>query len=171
MSRVYSINLRERVVAAMPSGASARAAASQFGVSVASAVRWSQRQRRTGGAAPGNMARHVSRRTAISASFSGFPDCPQLPSKLRAGARITPPVAFRVRRRTPPGWVTEPSEGRSRSVLSSSTQPAKIARGACVPPQTQHTPAARHPQRRLEMSLFYHEPSALLGSGLTTATR
>ena len=58
MSRAYSIDLRERVVAAMVSGASARAAASQFGVSVASAVRWSQRQRRTGGVAPGRRGGH-----------------------------------------------------------------------------------------------------------------
>ncbi|MBR0552696.1 MULTISPECIES: IS630 family transposase [Stakelama] len=58
MSRAYSIDLRERVVAAMASGASARAAAAQFGVSVASAVRWSQRQRRTGGVAPGRLGGH-----------------------------------------------------------------------------------------------------------------
>ncbi|WP_260582715.1 IS630 family transposase [Sphingopyxis sp. PET50] len=55
MSRAYSIDLRERVVAAMASGSSARTAASRFGVSVASAVRWSQRQRRTGGVAPGKL--------------------------------------------------------------------------------------------------------------------
>jgi transposase len=58
MSRAYSIDLRERVVAAMASGASARGAAAQFGVSVASAVRWSQRQRRTGGVAPGKLGGH-----------------------------------------------------------------------------------------------------------------
>ena len=58
MSRAYSIDLRERVVAAMASGASARAASAQFGVSVASAVRWSQRQRRTGGVAPGKLGGH-----------------------------------------------------------------------------------------------------------------
>lgn len=55
MSRAYSIDLRERVVAAMSAGASARTAAAQFGVSVASAVRWSQRQRRTGGVVPGKL--------------------------------------------------------------------------------------------------------------------
>jgi transposase len=48
MSRAYSIDLRERVVAAMASGRSARWAAATFDVSVASAVRWSQRQRRVG---------------------------------------------------------------------------------------------------------------------------
>jgi transposase len=42
----------------MSSGASARTAAAQFGVSVASAVRWSQRQRQTGGVAPGKLGGH-----------------------------------------------------------------------------------------------------------------
>lgn len=58
MVRAYSMDLRERVVAAMEAGTSARAAASQFGVSVASAVRWSQRQRRTGSVAPGKLGGH-----------------------------------------------------------------------------------------------------------------
>lgn len=58
MSRAYSIDLRERVVAAMSDGASARAAAARFGVSVASAVRWSQRHRRTGSVAPGKLGGH-----------------------------------------------------------------------------------------------------------------
>jgi len=58
MARAYSIDLRERVVAAMASGASTRAAAARFGVSVASAVRWSQRHRRTGGVAPGRLGGH-----------------------------------------------------------------------------------------------------------------
>ena len=58
MSRAYSIDLRERVVAAMTSGSSARAAAARFGVSVATAVRWAQRFRRTGGVAPGKLGGH-----------------------------------------------------------------------------------------------------------------
>lgn len=58
MSRPYSNDLRERVVADMSSGRSARAAAARFGVSVATAVRWSQRYRRTGGVAPGKIGGH-----------------------------------------------------------------------------------------------------------------
>jgi transposase len=58
MVRAYSMDLRERVVAAMAAGASARSAAARFGVSVATAVRWSQRQRRTGGVAPGKLGGH-----------------------------------------------------------------------------------------------------------------
>ena len=56
--RPYSTDLRERVVASMAGGRSARATAALFGVSVASAVKWSQRQRRTGSVAPGKMGGH-----------------------------------------------------------------------------------------------------------------
>ena len=51
MVRPYSLDLRERVVAAVAEGQSCRAVAGTFGVSVASAVKWSQRFRTTGTAA------------------------------------------------------------------------------------------------------------------------
>src|SRR4029079_16695716 len=51
MVRPYSLDLRERVVAAVDSGRSCRAGAAAFGVSVASGVKRSQRFRRTGSAA------------------------------------------------------------------------------------------------------------------------
>lgn len=51
MGRAYSNDLRERVAASVAGGRSCRATAELFGVSVASAVRWSQRQRVTGSAA------------------------------------------------------------------------------------------------------------------------
>jgi transposase len=51
MARPYSQDLRERVVAAVAGGQTCRAAAALFGVSVASAVKWSQRWRATGSAA------------------------------------------------------------------------------------------------------------------------
>ena len=51
MVRPYSLDLRERVVAAVGSGQSCRAVAETFGVSVASVVKWSQRYRATGAAA------------------------------------------------------------------------------------------------------------------------
>ena len=51
MVRAYSSDLRDRVVAAVMSGSTVRAAADRFGVSVASAVKWSQRYRATGSAA------------------------------------------------------------------------------------------------------------------------
>jgi len=49
--RAYSSDLRDRVVAAVISGATVRSVAERFGVSVASAVKWSQRYRATGSAA------------------------------------------------------------------------------------------------------------------------
>lgn len=52
MVKPYSIDLRERVVAAVAAGEPCRAVASTFGVSVASVVKWSQRKRRTGSVAP-----------------------------------------------------------------------------------------------------------------------
>jgi transposase len=51
MARAYSLDLRERVVAAVASGGSCRAVATRFKVSVASVVKWSQRFRATGSAA------------------------------------------------------------------------------------------------------------------------
>lgn len=51
MVRPYSLDLRERVVAAVEGGQTCRAAAETFGVSVASVVKWSQRARETGSAA------------------------------------------------------------------------------------------------------------------------
>ena len=51
MARAYSLDLRERVVAAVAAGVSCRKVASTFKVSVASVVKWSQRFRATGSAA------------------------------------------------------------------------------------------------------------------------
>lgn len=49
--RAYLSDLRDRVVAAVMAGATVRSVADRFGVSVASAVKWSQRYRTTGSAA------------------------------------------------------------------------------------------------------------------------
>jgi transposase len=51
MVRAYSLDLRERVVAAVTAGETCRSVAVRFGVSVASVVKWSQRVRRTGSVA------------------------------------------------------------------------------------------------------------------------
>lgn len=52
MARPYSLDLRERVVASVASGQKCRAVAELFDISVASVVKWSQRSRSTGSAAP-----------------------------------------------------------------------------------------------------------------------
>jgi transposase len=51
MARAYSVDLRERVVAAVAAGQSCRTVATTFKVSVASVVKWSQRFRVTGSVA------------------------------------------------------------------------------------------------------------------------
>jgi transposase len=48
MPRPYSLDLRERVVAAVSAGASCRSVAARFQVSVSSVVKWCQRARATG---------------------------------------------------------------------------------------------------------------------------
>jgi transposase len=48
MARAYSLDLRERVVAAVAAGQSCRSVAKTLMVSVASVVKWSQRQRVVG---------------------------------------------------------------------------------------------------------------------------
>jgi transposase len=48
MGKPLSVDLRERVVAAVEDGLSRRKAAERFGVSISSAIRWTSLQRRTG---------------------------------------------------------------------------------------------------------------------------
>lgn len=52
MVRPYSMDLRERLVAAVEAGESRRSAARRFGVSASVAVKWLQRVKRTGSVAP-----------------------------------------------------------------------------------------------------------------------
>lgn len=58
MTRAYSRDLRERVVAAVRSGSTCRMAAERFGVAVSSVVKWSQLEARTGGVVPGRTGGH-----------------------------------------------------------------------------------------------------------------
>jgi len=53
MSKALSVDLRERVVAAIAADASYRAAAGRFGVGASSAIRWWARNRQVGSVAPG----------------------------------------------------------------------------------------------------------------------
>ena len=53
MSKALSVDLRERVVGSVSAGASCRGAATRFGVSASSAIRWCARLRATGSVAPG----------------------------------------------------------------------------------------------------------------------
>jgi transposase len=53
MSKALSVDLRQRVVAAIAAGASCRAAATRFGVTASSAIRWRALSRKAGAVAPG----------------------------------------------------------------------------------------------------------------------
>jgi transposase len=61
MPKPYSDELRERVAASVLNGRSCRETAALFGVSVASVVKWSQRQRVSGSAAAHRMGRPSGR--------------------------------------------------------------------------------------------------------------
>jgi putative transposase len=62
MSRPYSMDLRERVLAAVLSeGMSARGAAARFGVSESSAIKWVRRHRETGSVAPSKIGGYKPR--------------------------------------------------------------------------------------------------------------
>jgi putative transposase len=59
MARAYSMDLRQRVVAAVEGERmSCRAAATRLGVAVSTGVKWMQRHRSTGSVAPGQMGGH-----------------------------------------------------------------------------------------------------------------
>jgi len=59
MGKPYSVDLRERVVAAVESrGLSCHQAAAQFGVGISTAINWVRRLRETGSVAPGKMGGH-----------------------------------------------------------------------------------------------------------------
>ena len=62
MTRPYSMDLRDRVVAAVEQeGLSRHQAAARFGVAVSTAVHWVRRYRTTGSAAPGKVGGHKKR--------------------------------------------------------------------------------------------------------------
>jgi len=65
MSQAYSLDLRERVVAAVEKeGLSARRAAARFGVGVSTAIRWVNRKRQTGSVRPGKIGGYKPRAIA-----------------------------------------------------------------------------------------------------------
>ncbi len=76
MSKALSVDLRERVAAAVAAGASCRAAAARFGVSASSAIRWAAMAREAGSVAPGPLGgdRRSARIEAHAALILGLVD-------------------------------------------------------------------------------------------------
>lgn len=78
MVKPYSSDLRERVVGRVLAGEPVRTVAEVFSIGAATAVRWSQRKRRTGSVAPDKMGGHRERllageRTWLSARIAAEP--------------------------------------------------------------------------------------------------
>ena len=99
MARPYSNDLRERVAAAVATGRSCREVSGLFGVSVASVVKWSQRQRATGTAAARPMGGHRRRvlephRAFLLERLAMVPDLtmPGLVAELAARSVVVHPV-------------------------------------------------------------------------------
>ena len=65
MSRAYSVDLRERAVAAVEKGEmSRRRAAAQFGLGISTVIRWTRRLRETGSVAPSKIGGYKRRAIA-----------------------------------------------------------------------------------------------------------
>lgn len=78
MARAYSLDLRERVVGAVNRGQSCRSVAKTYDLSVSCVVKWAQRVRTTGSAAPGKIGGHrpvllADHRDFILARLAGEP--------------------------------------------------------------------------------------------------
>ena len=58
MGKPYSMDLRERVVAAVVGGMSRNRAAKQFGLGISTVINWVKRLEETGSVAPGQMGGH-----------------------------------------------------------------------------------------------------------------
>ena len=83
MPSALSVDLRERVVAAIEAGASRRQAAKRFGIGAASAIRWHERYRQDGQIAPKPMG---GDRNSQRLEAPGGPH----PSDLRRASAILP---------------------------------------------------------------------------------
>lgn len=59
MTKPYSLDLREKAIARIEAGDSRRAVARAFGVSPSAVIKWAQRLRDTGSAAPAKIGGHV----------------------------------------------------------------------------------------------------------------
>ena len=69
MARAYSMDLRERVIAAMAAGLSTHAAAKRFAIGRATAGAWPRRWRASGSAAPGRQGQPQGSKLDAHAGF------------------------------------------------------------------------------------------------------
>ena len=123
MARAYSDDLRERVATAVLSGRSSREVAATFGVSVASAVKWSQRLRDTGSAGSRPMGGHKRRVLAGEQAWMllRLEECPHLTVRDLAlelaerGYRVSPNTVWSLLRKAGHSFKKKPVRDRTGS--------------------------------------------------------
>lgn len=123
MARAYSDDLRERVAAAVLSGRSVREVAATFGVSVASAVKWSQRLRATGSAGSRRMGGYKRRVLAGEQAWmlQRLEECPHLTVRGLAvelaerGYRVSPNTVWSLLRKAGHSFKKKPVRQRAGS--------------------------------------------------------
>lgn len=123
MARAYSDDLRERVAAAVLSGRPSREVAATFGVSVASAVKWSQRLRDTGSAGSRPMGGYKRRVLASEQEWMlrRLEECPHLTVRglslelVERGYRVSPNTVWSLLRKAGHSFKKKPVRQRAGS--------------------------------------------------------
>jgi len=123
MARAYSDDLRERVAAAVLSGRPSREVAAIFGVSVASAVKWSQRLRDTGSAGSRPMGGYKQRVLASEQEWMllRLEECPHLTVRglaaelAKRGYRVSPNTVWSLLREAGYSFKKKPVRQRAGS--------------------------------------------------------
>ena len=123
MARAYSDDLRERVAAAVLSGRPGREVAATFGVSVASALKWSQRLRETGSASARQMGGYKRRVLADEQRWMllRLEECPHLTVRGLAvelaerGYRVSPNTVWSLLRKAGHSFKKKPIRQRAGS--------------------------------------------------------
>ena len=123
MARAFSDDLRERVAAAVLSGRSGREVAATFGVSVASALKWSQRLRETGSAGSYPMGGYKRRVLANEQEWMllRLEECPHLTVRGLAvelaerGYRVSPNTVWSLLRKAGHSFKKKPVRQRAGS--------------------------------------------------------
>ena len=103
MARPYSMDLRERVVAAVTQeGQSRNQAANRFGVAISTAVKWLERYETTGSVAPGQMggqpaacAPSTARSRRRSGAWPSRPTSRAGSASSRSASQLSPSIAVK----------------------------------------------------------------------------
>ena len=151
MAKMISMDLRDRVVAAVRAGSSRRAAATRFGVSASCAVKLLERVRATGSATPGRRGRPAGSgklapfKAALISWVEATPDItmPELADRLQRsfGVSVRPNSISRLLCQA--GWTYKKSAGGagSRARRRRQTAPSLVPLDPAVAPPAPAAPA------------------------------